>query len=87
MESEGGSQVNRGDNFPIVKSKAFNIEVKGIQFIQIIQVIAKMMGDKKARVYKIKKAEFSFMLNLKSLNAKSATDAEVNRVTDAMNRR
>ena len=46
-ESEGESQVIRGDNFPIVDLKAFNTEGKEAQFIQINQVIGKIARNKK----------------------------------------
>ena len=45
-----------------------------------------MTGNKKATEETIKKAEFNFMLDLKTLIAKSATDAELNSVRDAMRR-
>ena len=83
-ESEGESQILRGDNFPIVDLKAYNTEGREAQFIQINQVIDKMTGDKKATRDAIKKAEFNFMLDLKTLIAKSNTDAELNRIRDAM---
>ena len=85
-ESEGESQIIRGDNFPIVDLKAYNTEGREAQFIQINQVVDKMTGDKKATEDAIKKAEFNFMLDLKTLIAKSNTDAELNRVRDAMRR-
>ena len=85
-ESESESQIIRGDNFPIVDLKAYNTEGREAQFIQINQVIDKMTGDKKATEDAIKKAEFNFMLDLKTLIAKSNTDAELNRVRDAMRR-
>ena len=47
-ESEGGSQIIRGDNFPIVDLKAYNTEGREAQFIQINQVIDKLTGDKKS---------------------------------------
>ena len=43
-----------------------------------------MVGDKKATEDAIKKTEINFMLDLKTLIPKSATDAELNRVRDAM---
>ena len=46
-ESEGESQVIRGDNFPIVDLKAYNTEGKEAQFIQINQVIEKIPGNQK----------------------------------------
>ena len=85
-ESEGENQIIRGDNIPIVDLKAYNTEGREAQFIQINQVIDKMTGDKKATEDAIKKAEVNFMLDLKTLIAKSNTDAELNRVRDAMRR-
>ena len=84
VESEGESQIIRGDNFSIVDLKAFNTEGKEAQIIQINQVIDKITGNKKATEEAIKKAEFT--LDLKTLIAKSATDAERNRVRNAMRR-
>ena len=88
QESEGESQIIRGDNVPIVDLKAYNTEGKEAQLIQINQVIEKVTGNQKntEETIKIKKAEFNFMLDLKTLIAKSSTDAELNRVRDAMRR-
>ena len=86
QESKGESQIIRGDNFPIVDLKAYNTEGKEAQFIQINQVIEKVTGNQKNTEETIKKAEFNFMLDLKTLIAKSSTDAELNRVRDAMRR-
>ena len=83
QESEGESQVIRGDNFPIVDLKAYNNEGKEAQFIQVNQVIEKVSGNQKNTEETIKKAEFKFMLDLKTLIEKSSTDAELNRVRDA----
>ena len=52
--------------------------------MQINQVTDKFTGDKKANEETIKKAEFNSMLDLKTLIAKSATEAELNRVPDAL---
>ena len=86
QESEGESQVIRGDNFPIVDLKSYNSDGKEIQFIQINQVIEKVTGEKKSTEDTIKRSEFNFMLDLKTLIAKSSTDAELNRVRDTMRR-
>ena len=64
--------------------KAYNTEGREAQLIQMNQVIDKLTGDKKATEEVIKKAEFNFMLDLKTLIAKPNTDAELNRVRDAM---
>ena len=66
--------------------KAYNTEGREAQFIQINQVIDKLVGDKKVTEDVIKKAEFNFILDLKTLIAKSNTDAELNWVRDAMRR-
>ena len=86
QEREGESQVIRGANFPILDLKAYNTEGKEAQFIQINQIIEKTTGNQKNTEETIKKAEFNFMLDLKTLIAKSSTDAELNRVRDAMRR-
>ena len=65
--------------------KAYNTEGREAQFIQINQVIEKLTG-KKTTEGVIKEAEFNFMLDLEALMAKSSTDAELNRVRDAMPR-
>ena len=74
----------RGDNFSTVDLKAYNTEGGEAQFIHINQVIDKMAGAKKATEDVIKKAEFNFLLDLKTLIANINTDAELNRVRDAM---
>ena len=86
QEGEGESQVIRADNFPIVDLKAYNTEWKEAQFIQINQVIEKVPEIKRTPKKQFKTAEFNFMLDLETLIAKSSTDAELNRVRDAMRR-
>ena len=48
-DSEGESQIERGDNFPIVDFKAYNTEGREAQFIQINQVIEKLTENKMSR--------------------------------------
>ena len=86
LENEGESQIIRRDNSPMVDHKAYDTEGNEAQLIQMIQIIDKMTGGKKATGEAKKKAEFNFMLDLKTLVAKSATDADLNRVRDAMRR-
>ena len=69
---------NPGDKFPIVDLKAYNTEGKEVNYIQINQIIEKITGDQKDNEDTIKKAEFNFMLDLKTLIA--------NRVRNAMRR-
>ena len=85
-ESEGESQIIRGDNLPIVDLKNYNTEGKEAHYVQINQIIAVVTEGKKVTEETIKKAEMDFMLDLKSLIAKSATDAELNRVKLALTR-
>ena len=54
--------------------------------MQINQIIGTVTEGKKIAEETIKKAEMDFMLDLKNLIAKSATDAELNRVKLALNR-
>ena len=54
--------------------------------MQINQIIGAITEGKKLAEETIKKAEMDFMMDLKSLIAKSATDAELNRIKLALNR-
>ena len=54
--------------------------------MQINQIIGVVTEGKKATEKTYKKAEMDFMLDLKSLIAKSATDAELNRIKLALTR-
>ena len=85
-ESEGESQIIRGDNLPIVDLKNYNTEGKEAHYVQINQIIGVVTEGKKVTEETIKKAEMDFMLDLKSLIAKSATDAELNRVKLSLTR-
>ena len=85
-ESEGESQIIRGDNLPIVDLKNYNTEGKEAHYVQVNQIIGAVTEGKKATEETIKKAEMDFMLDLKRLIAKSATDAELNRIKLALTR-
>ena len=85
-ESEGESQILRGDNLPIVDLKNYNTEGKEAHYVQINQIIGAVTEGKKDTKETIKKAEMDFMLDLKSLGAKSATDVELNRIKLALSR-
>ena len=45
-ENQGERRIIRGDNFPIVDLKEYNTEEEEARFIQINQVIEKLVGDK-----------------------------------------
>ena len=83
-ESDGESQIIRGDNLPIVDLKNYNKEGKEAHNVQINQIIGVVTEGKKATEETIKKAEMDFMLDLKV--AESATDAELNRIKLALTR-
>ena len=86
LESEGESQIVRADTFTIVDLKTYNTDRKEVQFIQINQVLNESTGDKKVTEETTKKTDLNFMLDIKTLIAKSAADAELYRVRDAMRR-
>ena len=47
-ESEGESQIIRGDNLPIVDLKNYNTEGKEAHYVQIDQIIGVVTEGKKA---------------------------------------
>ena len=63
--------TDQSKKIPIVDLKSYNTDGKEIQFIKIIQVIEKVTGEKTITEDTIKKAEFNFMLDLKTLITKS----------------
>ena len=79
-ECEKESQIIRGDNLPIVDLKNHNTEGKEAHYVQIIQITGAVTEVKKIVEETIKRAELDFMLDLKILIAKSAMDAELNRI-------
>ena len=86
-ESAEENQIIRGDYLPIVNRKNYNTEGKKAQYVQFIQIIGAVTEGKKIAEETIKRAvEMDFMLDLKNLMAKSATNAELNRVKLAINR-
>ena len=80
------SQIIRGDNLPIVDLKNYNTEWKEAHYVQINQIFGAVTEGKKATEETVIKAEMDFMLYLKSLIAKSATDAELDRIKLALTR-
>ena len=85
-ESEGESQILRGDNLPIVDLKNYNTEGQEAHYVQINQIIGLGTEGMKTTEETIKKAVMVFMLDLKRVIAKSATDAELNRIKLALTR-
>ena len=85
-ETEEDSVIMRGDNLPIVDLTKFNTDGKEAHYIQINHNVGKLTGSKKISEDTIKKAEFEFMLDLKTLISKTAIDPELTRVRASMRR-
>ena len=88
-EVEEDSVIMRGDNLPIVDLSKYNTEgkeAKEAKYIQINHIVGKLTANKKATEDHIKKAEFEFMLDLKTLISKTAIDPELTRVRNSMRR-
>ena len=76
----------QGDNLPIVGLTEYNIDSKEAKYIQINHIVGKLTANKKATEDHIKKAEFEFMMDLKTLISKTAIeiDPELTRVRNSM---
>ena len=83
-ETEEDSIILRGDNLPIVDLSKFNTEGKDAHYIQINHIVGKLSGNKKITEDTMKKAEFEFMMDLKTLIARTAIDPEHTRVRISM---
>ena len=75
-ETIENSVIMRCDILPLVDLSKYNIEGKE----------GKVTSNKKITEDHIKKAQFQFMMDLKTLIAKIATDPEVSRVMNSMRR-
>ena len=85
-ETEEDSVITRGDNLPMVDLSKYNTDGKAAKYIQINHIVGKLTSNKKIMEEHIKKAEFEFMMDLKSLIAKTAIDPELTRVRNSMRR-
>ena len=85
-ETEEDSVITRGDNLPIVDLSKNNTDGKEAKYIQINHIVGKLPSNKKITEEHIKKAEFEFMMDLKTLIAKTAIDPEITRVRNSMRR-
>ena len=85
-KTEEDSVIMRGDNLPIVDLSKFNTDGKEAHYIQINHIVRKLTGKRKITENTIKKAEFEFMLDLKTLISKTAIDPELTRVRASMRR-
>ena len=85
-ETEEDSVIMRGNNLPIVDLSKFTTDGKEAHYIQINHNVGKLSGNKKITEDTIKKAEFEFLLDLKTLISKTAIDPEFTRVRASMRR-
>ena len=85
-ETEEDSVIMRGDNLPIVDLSKYNTDGKEAKYIQINHIVRKLTSNKKITEEHIKKAEFEFTMDLKTLIAKTAIDPELTRVRNSMRR-
>ena len=69
------------DNLPIVDLTKYNTDGKDAKYIQINHIVGKLTTNKKATEDPIKKAEFEFMMDLKT-----AIDPELNRARNSIRR-
>ena len=86
VDTEEDSVIMRGDNLPIVDLSKYHTDGKEAHHIQINHIVGKITENKKLTEENIKKAEFNFMLDLKTLISKTAIDPEMTRVRASMRR-
>ena len=86
VDTEEDSVIMRGDNLPIVDLSKYHTDGKEAHYIQINHIVGKITENKKLTEENIKKVEFNFMLDLKTLISKTAIDPEMTRVRASMRR-
>ena len=86
VNTEEDSVIMRGDNLQIVDLSKYHTDGKEAHYIQINHIVGKITENKKITEENIKKAEFNFMLDLKTLISKTAIDPEMTRVRASMRR-
>ena len=83
-ETEEDSVIMRGDNLPIVVLSKYNTDGKEAKYIQLNRIVGKLTSNEKITEEHIKKAELEFMMDLKTLIAKTIIDPELTRVRNSM---
>ena len=86
VDTEEDSVIMRGDNISIVDLSKYHTDEKEAHFIQINHIVGKVTENKKLTEDNIKKYEFNFILDLKTLIPKTAIDPEMTRVQASMRR-
>ena len=85
-ETEKDNMIKRGKNLPKVDLSKYNTEGKDAHYIRINHIARKLTSNKKITEDHIKKAEFEFMMDLKTLIGKTEIDPELTRVRNSMRR-
>ena len=85
-ETKDDNVVMRGDNLPIVDLSKYNTDGKEAKNIKINHIVGKLTANKKITKDHIKKAEFDFMMDFKTMIAKTTIDPELTRVRTSMRR-
>ena len=85
-ETEEDSVIMRGKNLPIVDLSKYNTDGKEAKYIQINLIVGKLTSNKEITEEHIKKAEVEFMMDLKTLIAKTAIELELTHVRNSMRR-
>ena len=86
MDTEKDNVILRGDNLPIVDFSKYHTDGKEAHYIQINHIKEKLTENKKLTQDNIKKAEFIFMLDSKTLISKTGIDPEMTRVCASLRR-
>ena len=86
VDTEEDNVIMRGDNLPIVDLSKYHTEGKEAHYIQINHIVGRLTENKRMTEENLKKAEFNFMLDLKTLISKTAVDPEMTRVWTSMRR-
>ena len=74
----------RGVNLPIVDFTKYNTDCKEAKYLQTNKIVGKLTTNKEVTEDHIKKADFDFMVDLKTVISKTAIDPELTRVRNSM---
>ena len=85
-DTEKDNVIMWGVNLPIVDLCKYNTDGEEAHYIQINHILGQLTSNKKITEDHIKKNEFEFMMDLKTLISKTAIDTELTRVRNSMRR-
>ena len=84
VDTKEDSVIMRGDNLPNVDLSKYHTDGKEAHYIEIDHIVGRITENKKLTEENKKKAEFNFMLDLKTFISKTAIDPEMTRVRARM---